>query len=108
MRRAHTRGFAPEVQGARAGSAGGDLRFVLGEPLRKGLKLGVQLARELDVARGAVLGLEIALVLEHVAQIVGAGEPEGAVHLRRHVVVGDGLLEGAAHGRGHHAEGGRH
>ena len=43
--------------------------------------------------------LEVALELEHVAEIVGAGETEAAVHVGRHVVVAHLLAQRPRQGR---------
>ena len=56
-----------------------DPALVRREPLIEGLQLRVERAREREVARAAVLLLEVALELEHVAEVVGAGEAEAAV-----------------------------
>jgi hypothetical protein len=45
--------------------------------------------RDIDAARRDAGGLEVAIELEHVAQILGAGEPEAAICFGRHFVVPD-------------------
>src|SRR5581483_520228 len=59
------------------------------EPGVKVLKLGIQRACDLEVTRADILGLEVALELEHVAKLVRAREIEGAIDVRIDVVVTD-------------------
>ena len=53
----------------------------------------MQLARARRIARRAVTLLELGLELEHIGQVVGAGEPERRVLRGRQVHVVDGLAE---------------
>ena len=76
------------------------------EPLREGLELRVERREKREVARAAEVLLEVALELEHVAEVVGAGEAEAAVDLGRHGVVDDLLPEGLGE-RGRHLRAGQ-
>jgi hypothetical protein len=52
--------------------------LVPGEPSVERLQPGIQSSREIETARGAEHGLEVALELEHVPKILCAGETEAA------------------------------
>src|SRR5436190_16033038 len=56
-----------------------DLLRVGIEPLREGHEPGVESPRRARVPRGAELLLEVPLELEHVPEVLGAGEAERAV-----------------------------
>src|SRR5262245_63514 len=65
-----------------------DPRLVRRNPGGEVLEGGVQRARDRGVAGAAELALEVALELEHVREVVGAGELERAIDR-----VGDGLVD---------------
>ena len=67
---------------------------VRAEPLRKRLQPRVQCARHLHAARGAEVGIEVALELEHVAEILGAREAEAAVEKAQKLYGENILIEG--------------
>src|SRR5262245_33887760 len=64
-------------------------RNVLREPRVEGLQLRVERARELDAPGAAVVIVEVALELEHVAEVLRAGESEATVDFGGYYVVED-------------------
>src|SRR5512135_830988 len=62
---------------------------VPGEPLIEGLQRRIKRSREVDASRAEDLLLEVAIDLEHVAQLVGAGEAKAAICVRFDGVVLD-------------------
>lgn len=74
---------------------------VFPKPGLEALQFRIQLAREFDAAGPAEIVLEIVLELEHVAEIVGAGETETAKYFGRYGVVADILSQRLAHAVGH-------
>src|SRR4051812_30703934 len=82
-------------------SAYRDLARVARQPRVERLQRRVERARRLDAARARERVVEVALELEHVAEVIGPGEPEAPEDLGRDVVVGDVLAERAAHPLGH-------
>ena len=69
-----------------ARSAERDAVLVRRRPLVECLQFGIQRARELDAAVGAVEVVEVGFELEHVPDVVGAGEAEAPEDVGRHVV----------------------
>jgi hypothetical protein len=65
-----------------------DLIRVAGQPLLESLKLRIQGSGELEIPRAGEVVVEVALELEHVAEVVRPGEPEASVHVGRRKVVG--------------------
>src|SRR5579884_3432955 len=63
------------------------------QPRVEVLQLWIEPAGDLRIARATKNLLKIAFELKHVAEIVGTGKAEGAIHLRRHGVVPDLLTE---------------
>src|SRR5262245_40190888 len=84
-----TGSFDGRTRSDRGGSASieRDAILVPREPLVERLQLGIQAAGKCRIPGAAERFLKVAFELEHVAQVVGAGETEAAVDLRRHVVV---------------------
>src|SRR6266540_4338570 len=78
-----------------------NLVLVPGQPLPEGLQLRVEYPREIDVPHLAIVIVEVALELKHVAQVGGTGKAEAAVDLGRDGVVPHLLTERPG-------EGGRH
>src|SRR5438128_3274067 len=78
-----------------------NLVLVPPQPLLERLQLRVQAPRQLDVPHADEILVEVALELEHVAQVVRARKPEPAVHLGRHVVELDLPAQRAAQRRRH-------
>src|SRR5688572_19301288 len=72
---------------ARAWSVEWNALLVAIEPGVERLQLRVQRSRLFEVARAAVVILEVALELKHVAEIFGARKTEGAERRGRKVVV---------------------
>ncbi len=58
-----------------------DATLSLGEPPLEGLQRGVEGSGDVRVTRAAEDLLEVALDLEHVAEILGARETEAAIRL---------------------------
>src|SRR5262249_30233941 len=67
--------------------------LVLVEPARERQLRGVQRTARAEIARAAERVVELDVELEHVAEIVCAGEPEAAVRRGRHFVVTHILTE---------------
>src|SRR5579885_3121176 len=65
----------------------GDAVFILRQPGVEALKRWIQGAGELHVPRAAKHFVEVALELEHVAEVFGSGEAEAAIDLGRHFVI---------------------
>ena len=59
------------------------------QPIGKTLQLRVDRARELNAARTAEICTEVMIELEHVAEVLRAGESQAAIHIERHVLVQD-------------------
>src|SRR6266545_301751 len=78
-----------------------NLVLVPGQPLPEGLQLRVECPREIDVPHLAIVIVEVALELKHVAQVGSTGKAEAAVDLGRDGVVPHVLTERPG-------EGGRH
>src|SRR5581483_2278783 len=74
-----------------------DFLLVPREPLREGLQGRMELAGGVNVSGGAEGRLEVALELEHVPEIVGAGKAEAAVGVVRNGVVLNRDAERLAH-----------
>ena len=83
-----------------ARSAERDAVLVRCHPLVERLQLGIQRARELDAAVGGVEVVEVGPELEHVPDVVGAGEAEAPEDAGRHVVVAHLLAERPREGGG--------
>ncbi len=81
----------PEMprQGGRLRLRQRNLALVLAEPLIEGVRGRMERSREVDASRTEDLLFEVAIDLEHVAQLVGAGETEAAVGIRLDGVVLD-------------------
>src|ERR1039457_3267828 len=75
--------------------------LVFGEPRFKCPQRRVQSARGLKTARAAEILLEIAIELEHIAQILGSRETKAAVDVRRHIVVAHLLTQRPGERGGH-------
>lgn len=79
----------------------GDPLAVLREPMRKSLQFGIQRPRRFQAARTDKLVLKIVLELEHVAQIICAGETQPPIDIEWHREVRDllanSLLNSAAY-----------
>src|SRR5262245_42919176 len=75
------------------------------EPLIVGLQFRVERSRECNVARPAVVIVEVTLELEHVPEVVRSGEPETAIHIGRHGVVSHLPAERLGHPSSHLAAG---
>src|SRR6185436_11002555 len=77
------------VEGEKRGLAERDAVLVCGDPLFERLQLGIERSRQGQIARAAILLVEVVLDLEHVAQILRAGESDRAVGVERDGVVDD-------------------
>src|SRR5262249_3475519 len=76
-----------------ARSAERDAVLVRCHPLVERLQLGIQRTRELNAAVASVEVVEVGLKLEHVPDVVGAGEFKASEDLGRHAVVAHLLAE---------------
>src|SRR5262245_49185228 len=82
---------APECLGL-ARSAERDAVLVRCHPLVERLQLGIQRTRELNAAVASVEVVKVGLKLEHVPDVVGAGEVKASEDLGRHAVVAPPVL----------------
>lgn len=90
---------APECLGL-ARSAERDAVLVRCHPLVERLQLGIQRTRELNAAVASVEVVKVGLKLEHVPDVVGAGEVKASEDLGRHAVVAHLLAERSREGGG--------
>src|SRR5262249_16983621 len=90
---------APECLGL-ARSAERDAVLVRCHPLVEHLQLGIQRTRELNAAVASVEVVKVGLKLEHVPDVVGAGEVKASEALGRHAVVAHFLAERSREGGG--------
>src|SRR5947209_10453978 len=75
------------------------------QPVAESQQLRIQRTRFIHRARGAEVSLEIALELEHVAEVLGAGKSESAIHARLDRVVANFFAEEVRKRRGHFRSG---
>src|SRR5437763_12375969 len=75
------------------------------QPLAETQQLRIQRTRFIHRPRGAEVSLEVALELEHVPEVVGAGKSESAIHARLDRVVANFFGEESGKRRGHFRSG---
>src|SRR5947199_3692299 len=75
------------------------------QPVAETQQLRVQRTRCIYRPRGAEVSLEIALELEHVSEVLGAGKSESAIHARLDRVVANFFAEEVGKRRGHFRSG---
>src|SRR3954452_23238313 len=75
------------------------------QPLAETQQLRIQRTRFIHRPRRAEVSLKVALELEHVAEVVGAGKSESAIHARLDRVVADFFAEEVRKRRGHFRSG---